>query len=156
MTVTFRPARFTDRADIMRINRAAYNSSDAFKGYQVRRFLENPAGTFITEIILFNGIIAGWAAFLTNRARGFLRLYSLCIDPSFQGRGIGRTYLSDALSRHSGYPRFILEVRLDNAPAIHLYHSLGFRDMFIFRDYYRDKAPALRMQKDNGLTGKYV
>jgi hypothetical protein len=40
-----------------------------------------------------------------------------------------------------------LEVRPDNAPAIALYESLGYRQFAVFGDYYEDHSDALRYQK---------
>ena len=48
--------------------------------------------------------------------------------PSHQGRGIGRQLLLDAadLLAAEGWPRILIEVDIDNAPAVALYRNTGF------------------------------
>jgi len=72
---------------------------------------------------------------------GMLRPYeyevhTIGVDPTFQGRGIGRRLL-DALLRHAGNAAVYLEVRTDNAPAIALYRSAGFVQIGLRKRYYR-------------------
>lgn len=60
-------------------------------------------------------------------------------DPQRQGRGIGRALMSDLLAhaRQVGAGVVLLEVRVDNAPALHLYASLGFETLGRRRAYYQ-------------------
>jgi ribosomal protein S18 acetylase RimI-like enzyme len=56
-------------------------------------------------------------------------LEKIAVDPSAQGRGVGRglmTALIDA-ARAARIEVLTLDLRADNAPAIALYESLGFR-----------------------------
>ena len=59
--------------------------------------------------------------------------------PGHQGRGIGRLLLSTLLdrAREAGAESALLEVRVDNAPAVHLYESLGFERLGVRRGYYQ-------------------
>lgn len=58
------------------------------------------------------------------------------VDPAHRGAGIGRALLRDLLAAADGLT-VVLEVRCDNAPAIALYESHGFRRVDIRRHYYR-------------------
>jgi [ribosomal protein S18]-alanine N-acetyltransferase len=57
------------------------------------------------------------------------RILSVGVSPVFQGQGIGRAIISAGLEylRGQGVNGVRLEVRPDNAPAVHLYESFGFR-----------------------------
>lgn len=63
---------------------------------------------------------------------------NLAVDPDWQRRGLGRFLLTTMIERAktAEMPKMTLEVRVDNAPAIALYHALGFRDGAIKPNYY--------------------
>jgi ribosomal-protein-alanine N-acetyltransferase len=58
------------------------------------------------------------------------------MDPAYQGLGIGRQLLAGLLEFAEGGTVY-LEVRTDNAPAIALYESFGFKAVGVRRRYYR-------------------
>jgi len=53
----------------------------------------------------------------------------LAVDPRVQGRGLGRSLLRAAVEAagRAGYSRCLLHALDDNAPALRLYRSAGFR-----------------------------
>ena len=53
----------------------------------------------------------------------------------------------EALAAKRGCVVLRLEVRQDNAAAIALYESHGYRPFGEYHDYYEDGASALRMEK---------
>jgi ribosomal-protein-alanine N-acetyltransferase len=64
------------------------------------------------------------------------------VDPARQRRGIGRA-LMDALIRRStelGATAVLLEVRVDNEPAITLYEQLGFEKLGLRKRYYQPEG----------------
>lgn len=67
---------------------------------------------------------------------------------SARGRGVGRALMEEAIRRlqHDRVERLVLEVSENNAPALSLYRSLGFRQVGIRKAYYashaRDRAAA--------------
>jgi ribosomal-protein-alanine N-acetyltransferase len=63
-------------------------------------------------------------------------VHTIGVDPSVQGRGIGRALLTELIATAAGR-RIVLEVRTDNAPAIGLYESVGFTTLGLRRRYYR-------------------
>ncbi|ERL66313.1 ribosomal-protein-alanine N-acetyltransferase [Schleiferilactobacillus shenzhenensis LY-73] len=76
---------------------------------------------------------------------------NLAVDPDWQQRGLGRFLLETMIerARAAGTPRVTLEVRVDNMPAIALYHSVGFRDGAIKPNYYiADQMDARNMILD--------
>ncbi len=69
-------------------------------------------------------------------ASGHAQVLSVAVDPSAQGRGIGRQLVQAGLEilRQQGVQIVKLEVRPDNGPAKHLYSSLGFQEVGRSRD----------------------
>ena len=71
-------------------------------------------------------------------AAGEAHVLNLCVSPAFQGRGIGRKLLQH-LSRRAqmaDIDMILLEVRRSNQVAIDLYHSEGFHELGIRKNYY--------------------
>jgi len=101
------------------------------------------------------GAIAGYALVLFHAGTSLARLYSFAVDPDFRGRGVGRRLLAaaerEARAHDCLYVR--LEVRRDNAGAIALYKSVGYRAFGVYDDYYEDHMEALRLEKWLGGRG---
>lgn len=59
---------------------------------------------------------------------GKVGIYAVAVAPSWQGRGVGRWMMLQALehARRQGHARFGLEVDPNNANAVALYRGLGF------------------------------
>lgn len=59
---------------------------------------------------------------------------------TMRGKGIGRQILSQLLEEGAkmGARDFTLEVRVSNAPAIHLYESLGFVSEGVRKNFYEE------------------
>jgi len=81
---------------------------------------------------------------LSRTIAGESELLTLAVDPTQQGKGIGRTltqvFLADVAQRAE---TAFLEVAADNAKAIHLYTTEGFAEIARRQRYYaRKNAPA--------------
>ncbi|GEA83643.1 ribosomal protein S18-alanine N-acetyltransferase [Cellulomonas gelida] len=72
-----------------------------------------------------------------------------------QGTGVGRALL-DALvarARELGAPSVLLEVRVDNEPALRLYEAVGFEKLGMRRGYYQpENKDAWTMRLDLAAT----
>lgn len=77
-------------------------------------------------------------------AVGEAHILNLCIDPPWQGRGLGRQLLQRLLrqAREQGADTAFLEVRASNRAAIALYDALGFNEIGQRRGYYPADAAA--------------
>jgi hypothetical protein len=77
------------------------------------------------------------------------RLYSIAVNPRYQGRGVARRLVEAGEQAASDSGRFIvrLEVACENTKAISLYESMGYTPFGIYRDYYENHSDAIRMQK---------
>jgi [ribosomal protein S18]-alanine N-acetyltransferase len=92
----------------------------------------------------------GGIARLGRRAPFEYEIHTIGVDPTYQGRGIGRALLDDLLAFADGGTVF-LEVRTDNATAIALYEKNGFVKMGVRKRYYRvSGADAYTMRREAG------
>ena len=81
-------------------------------------------------------------------------MMNVAVHPDYRRRGIGRKLvqaLSEALQKR-GIRGLMLEVRQSNAPAIALYEKLGFQQVGLRPNYYRNpKENALILRKELSL-----
>ncbi len=69
-------------------------------------------------------------------------ILNFCIAKSFQSKGWGRKFLQtflQSLSEDNQAAFVVLEVRPSNSSALHLYQTLGFEQVEIKKEYYKDK-----------------
>jgi ribosomal-protein-alanine N-acetyltransferase len=113
----------------------------------------------------FAGFLESELCFLVAQPQGFAlgrvvldeaELLTLAVDPAHHRAGLGRRLLAafeaEAAARHA--TRAFLEVSAENAPAIRLYLSQGYRESGRRRAYYhrQDGPPtdALLMSRELG------
>jgi ribosomal-protein-alanine N-acetyltransferase len=67
------------------------------------------------------------------------QVMTIGVDPAWQRRGVGRALLAALVerSRALGAEAVLLEVRVDNDPAITLYEAFGFERIGVRRRYYQ-------------------
>ena len=65
-------------------------------------------------------------------------IYNVVIRPDAQSKGYGKYLMKYAILQHNGrYNKYFLEVRKSNLPAISLYKSIGFNEIYVRKDYYK-------------------
>ena len=79
-------------------------------------------------------------------------ILNLCVDPEFQGKGIGRRLLDQlfTIARARKADTAFLEVRPTNTQALSLYFSEGFNEIGTRKSYY----PALFGREDAIILAK--
>jgi ribosomal-protein-alanine N-acetyltransferase len=82
-------------------------------------------------------------------AAGDADVQTLAVDPSHQGRGLGALLLRELLREAGarGCPAVLLEVRVDNRPAVSLYERHGFERIGLRRGYYPGGVDAAVMRR---------
>jgi ribosomal-protein-alanine N-acetyltransferase len=91
---------------------------------------------------------------LSRVAADEAEILTIAVHGPHRSRGIGRTLMTDTLSRLAALHvrSLFLEVEQSNRPAIALYSHMGFREVGQRRGYYQSKresaATALVLRKD--------
>jgi ribosomal-protein-alanine N-acetyltransferase len=94
-----------------------------------------------------SGTPAGYVIAHRRRWRRLGEIFSIAVHSDFRNHGLGKTLLDAACDdlRARGARKIRLNVRTDNAAAIHLYEKSGFAVTGTEEHYYSDEADALVM-----------
>jgi ribosomal-protein-alanine N-acetyltransferase len=142
VNITIRTMRETDLPEILKIEEGALPNPYPL-GYL--RFLAkgNPDTFLVAENE--SGIVGYIIADVRRRNEG--HLISIAVREDERRQGIARSLIGEVDSRFMalGVKVVRLEVRANNAPAINLYHSVGYQDIGLMRGYYRDGEDAISM-----------
>lgn len=136
-----------DLGELVALERRTFPPEEAFNPKQLRYLVRSSRS--LIKVARLDGHVVGLAIALLRRHKRWqsARLYSLAVDPAYQGRGLGRRLaaaLLDALEA-MGVRRCFLEVRDDNARAHALYAQLGFVDVARLPNYYGPGRHGIRM-----------
>jgi ribosomal protein S18 acetylase RimI-like enzyme len=146
MDPVIRNAAETDLPRLLELEANGF-SSDRLSRRSFRHWIRASHGILL--VVEAQGRVAGYGLAMLHKGTRLARLYSLAVDPTEQGKGLGRLLIlgleEEAAARGRLYMR--LEVAAGNRAAIHLYESMEYRKFGIYPDYYEDHNDALRMQK---------
>ncbi|SFJ81334.1 ribosomal protein S18-alanine N-acetyltransferase [Cellulomonas sp. KH9] len=143
--VRVRPLVAGDLSTLDRMERALFGVS-AWSRQMLADELVGPGRTYVGAE-LPGGSLVGYAGMWFDGRD--VQIMTVATDPGYQGRGVGRRMLTTLLdrARELRAESVLLEVRVDNAPAIHLYESLGFTQLGRRRGYYQpENVDAWTMQ----------
>ena len=145
-SISIREARPRDLEAIARLENESFET-DRVSRRSLREFLRAPQRPVIAVTI--DDELAGYVLVSLRKGARALRIYSLAVDTRFARRGVGRALLqaAEAYGRRHRREALTLEVRYDNASAIALYESCGFRQFGEHTRYYADGATVLRYEK---------
>ncbi|WP_230685063.1 ribosomal protein S18-alanine N-acetyltransferase [Cellulomonas sp. JZ18] len=136
--VTVRPLTPDDLPELVRMEGELFGAG-AWSGESLREEITGPGRTYVGAV-LPDGRLVGYAGTWFD---GYdVQVMTVGTDAAHQGRGIGRLLLVHLLeqARGTGAESALLEVRVDNDPAIHLYESLGFTRLGRRRGYYQPEG----------------
>jgi ribosomal-protein-alanine N-acetyltransferase len=93
-----------------------------------------------------DGVVVGYAGLMTVGRQADVQ--TVAVAPDQQGQHVGgsllRAIVDEATSR--GCTEMLLEVRVDNEPALHLYEKAGFERISVRRGYYPGGVDGLVMR----------
>lgn len=149
MTVTIRPLEMRDVPQVVALEAALFGRG-AWNESMLRQELAAPARTYV---VAANGAdpstVLGYAGFWYDGDDA--ELMTIGVDSARQRQGIARrlmNWLVDAAGG-LGARRMLLEVRVDNDPALALYRGFGFRVMGRRKRYYQPEGvDAFTMELD--------
>lgn len=103
-----------------------------------------------------DGKMCGYVMLLFNIGTSLARLYSLAIDPEYQGKGIGHDLITAAeeVATDRNCITLRLEIRKDNIPSIRFFEKHGYKQFDVLEDYYEDHMEGLRYEKSLGPRQK--
>ena len=108
--------------------------------------LQNPLALWL--VAEEDGVVAGYIGSQTVFPES--DVMNVAVAPAFRRRGIAEALVSTLCERlaEDGNESLTLEVRASNTPAIALYEKLGFAQVGLRRNYYRNpKEDALILRK---------
>ena len=124
--------------------------SDPWSENSIRYELTNPLSLWLVAIC--NGKVAGYVG--SQSVMDEADMMNIAVHPDYRRQGVARELvaeLTDALAE-KGVKILALEVRQSNAPAIALYEQLGFQQVGLRPNYYRNpRENALIMRKEWSL-----
>lgn len=130
----FRGAEQADIPALARLEERVFGRGAWSEG-MIRQELEAPARTYLVYEV--DGRILAYGGFWFDGEDA--ELMTIGVDPCLRRRYIGRRLLEELVSqaRSDGSGRMLLEVRVDNTPALCLYGQMGFRRLGLRRHYYQ-------------------
>jgi len=147
-SVAWARASLGDLDDLMALEQRCFAKPVAMNRRQMRYLLQAPTATI--NVVRESDHVVAAALLLRRRTRSgpSARLYSIAVANSHRGRGLGRTLLNSCLDivRQESLPSVVLEVAVDNTPAIALYESSGFVRAKRLPDYYAPGKDAWKMK----------
>jgi ribosomal-protein-alanine acetyltransferase len=122
---------------IMAIETATF-PVDAWSASSMRAELRAPHGYYLVAVG-DDSAIEGYAGLLAPSGTGQGDIQTVAVVEAARGRGVGRALMEALLAEaeRRGAAEVFLEVRADNAPAQHLYASLGFERIAVRPHYYQ-------------------
>ncbi|NMM94325.1 ribosomal protein S18-alanine N-acetyltransferase [Bifidobacterium oedipodis] len=111
----------------------------AWSENMVREELDAPARTYVFDRD-GNGIIRGYAGYWYDGEDA--ELMTIGVGAAWQRQGIAAALLNRLVesAREQGAQRMLLEVRVDNEPALHLYRKFGFVRLGLRKRYYQPEG----------------
>ncbi len=138
------PATWHDAWALTELDRRCFSPVDAF-GWLTYLILCLWPGVVRLKAVA-DGRLIGFIAAEPQRWRGRVTIVTLEVDPAWRRRGIGERLMREGEGRFD-LPRFRLQVRKSNSPAIRLYQKLGYTIVDDLPRYYGDGVDGYLLEK---------
>lgn len=121
-------------AQVARLEKICF--ADPWSERSVASELENPLSLWL--VALEGSTIAGYVG--SQTVLGETDMMNVAVHPDFRRRGVGETLILALVEelKEAGSHSLTLEVRASNAPARALYEKLGFSQVGLRKNYYRN------------------
>ena len=103
-------------------------------------------------VALDNQKVVGYVG--SQTVLGETDMMNIAVHPDYRRQGIANLLILCLIARltERGSHSLMLEVRVSNKPAISVYHHLGFAEVGVRKNYYRNpKEDALILRKEGSL-----
>ncbi|HQB68816.1 MAG TPA: ribosomal protein S18-alanine N-acetyltransferase [Paludibacteraceae bacterium] len=133
--------------DVVALEKACFGA-DQFSKRQLAYLMTKAHGAFL--VACYEARAVGYVSLVCRANSTSLRIYSIAVDPAFQGQHVGQFLLNRALqfAHEKQLQQISLEVNVNNAPAISFYQKNGFQTVGLIPAYYHDGSAAYRMRLD--------
>lgn len=121
--------------------------SDPWSEKSVASELSNPLSLWLVAEV--DGQVAGYIG--SQSVPPESDVMNVAVDPSYRRRGIAQALVTVLVKelKNAGNTSLTLEVRASNSAAIALYEKMGFAQIGLRKNYYRNpKEDALILRKD--------
>jgi [ribosomal protein S18]-alanine N-acetyltransferase len=121
--------------------------SDRMSMRSIRRFIASASARVL--VAERDGRVVGNLVLLLRKTGDTARIYSVVVDPSARGQGIGEALVraAERAARAAGRRAVTLEVRHDNLAARALYARRGYVEARRLPRFYEDGADGLRLER---------
>lgn len=145
--VEVRTMNYTDLKDVIHVEKRAYPHP-----WTLGIFRDCIRVGYKAWVMKLDRKIIGYGIVMLSP--GEAHILNICIDPDYQGKGLGRYLLRYIIRRSSvlDVDMVLLEVRRSNVTAHALYQSEGFHELGVRKDYY----PAEQGREDAIILAKYI
>src|SRR3954454_25293140 len=142
--LTMRPAEARDLGQLAALEHATFETDRMSR--RAFRYSLTAATRRVLVIACGPRLLASAVVCIRGR---HVRLYSLAVDETARGRGLGSMLLNavEETGRSMGRLSLRLEVRVDNARALALYRRHAYVCFGHYASYYECGCDALRLQK---------
>ena len=114
----------------------------AWNANMVREELDAPARTYLLDVLgeAEQAVVRGYAGFWDDGEDA--ELMTIGVGKAYQRQGIAAALLQVLVdeAKRQGASRMLLEVRVDNDPALALYQRFGFERMGLRKRYYQPEG----------------
>lgn len=150
MVLSVRLASIEDLDALVRIEMVAFDPS-IYPPMSRRSFMHMiTRGHGAVLIAEEDGEALGHAVLFFRKTSRKSRLYSIAVDPAYQGGAVGKMLFdrAESYSQELGYLGMALEIRLDNEKHKNRYMQRGYKILCSLPDYYPDGSDGLKLYKD--------
>lgn len=150
MNYSIRPANKQDTDSLWKLEQKAFNP-DIYHLMSQRSYnrLLSDGRADILVAVDENDRILGSVVLLYRKNSSIGRLYSISVDPVFQGGAIGKCLwvAAEDMVRKRGKKALVLEIR-DDDKRLGRYEAIGYKKTGEVKSYYPDGAACYKLRKD--------